>query len=318
MSDSDFEEPLLELSTSDSLKASLPWNNGYLCAFGTAFNFSIISVLVKLMQHQLNSIEITLVRASISFVLCLLLSHLQGIDVRGKKENRFLLVARGMCGTFSIIFYYISLFLLPISDAVVIGATHPLMTALAAKIFLNEQVSALVVCGALLSFSGVGVISYTPSGSGSGSVWDGTRLNGVAMAITSAICATGGSLCIRVLGHKETAITITSYLQGIATVVCISLVFSLQALNILQPSSLEEVQPIVWLYLAFVGGLAWSGQLLLTRSLQLLPAAIALGIGLSTVACSFLFGVFLFGDAVTIQGVLGTLMVLMGVLTLCV
>lgn len=252
-----------------------------------------------------------------SFILCLLLARLNRVNVTGKRDNRLLLIGRGICGTFSIVFYYVSLFLLPISDAVVIGCTHPLLTALAAKVFLHEEVSFLVIGGALTSFAGVAIISYTPSSTGS-EVWDEKRVNGVVMALLSALCATGGSLCIRVIGHREQALTITTYLQGIATIVCLSLMFLLQALGILRPSSLEVLQPIVWVYLGIIGILAWSGQLMLTRALQLLPAAIALGIGLSSVAVSFLFGIFLFQDSISIQGCVGTMVVLAGVLTLCV
>lgn len=224
-----------------------------------------------------------------------------------------------MGGTFSIILYYVSLFLLPISDAVIIGTMHPLLTALAAKIFLNEEVSWLVVSGAIVSFSGVGVISYEPSSSGGSEMgWDGTRLLGVGVAIASSVSATFGSLCIRLLGHKEQALTITTYLQATATIVSFSLIVLLQFLGITQPSPINNLEPVVWFYLLAIGLLAWSGQLLVTRSLQLLPAAVALGIGFSAVACSFMFGVFIFRDPITFQGSIGTLMVLGGVITLCV
>ena len=314
-SDDEYEEPLLESSYIKGSEAWSLWNSGVACALGTSFNFSIISLLVKLMSGQLNSLEITLSRAALSLCLCLLFAHLHKVDVHGHRENRHLLIGRALGGTGSIIFYYVSLFLLPISDAVVIGCTHPLLTAIAAKVFLNEEVSWLVVSGAIVSFSGVGVISYTPSSSGIG--WDESRLVGVGVAISSAACATYGSLCIRLIGHKETALTITTYLQAMATIISLFSLIALQSLGILQPSLIQDIEPVTWLNLFAIGLLAWSGQLLVTRSLQLLPAAIALGIGFSAVGFSFMFGIFIFHDPVTLQGITGTLMVLGGILTLC-
>ena len=80
----------------------------------------------------------------------------KGVAPLGPKvtSTRLILIFRGLCGVGFMATYYYSLAVLPMSDAVVLTYTSPVLTALAATVFLGETWHSLDFLGSALCLTG--------------------------------------------------------------------------------------------------------------------------------------------------------------------
>ena len=107
------------------------WGSGLSCAFAAFLIFSLSAFAVKLTQGRVPVLEVCLVRSALSFTMSLVLIRSVGITpVFGHRRSAPLLAARGCCGAASMAAYYTSLQMLPLGDAVTIGARSPFMLLL--------------------------------------------------------------------------------------------------------------------------------------------------------------------------------------------
>ena len=86
------------------------------------------------------------------------ISARKGIAPLGPKvtSTRLILIFRGLCGVGFMATYYYSLAVLPMSDAVVLTYTSPVLTALAASLVLGETWHSLDFLGSALCLTGWG------------------------------------------------------------------------------------------------------------------------------------------------------------------
>lgn len=125
---------------------------------GSSFLFAVMALIVKLLG-RFGPFELVFWRSVIMFPTTLGMIRYKRLYPWGKPEQRFFLVLRGTAGFFFMGAYYFSIQQLPLSDAVVITYTSPVLTVIAAAVFLKEPLELLDFAGSLLCMTGVVLVS---------------------------------------------------------------------------------------------------------------------------------------------------------------
>ncbi|NQX88719.1 MAG: DMT family transporter [Halioglobus sp.] len=123
----------------------------------SALAFALMAAFVKLASNRgIPLLEILAARCLISLVISY-------IDVKRKRlsvwgNNRRLLLARGLVGTFALVCVYYAVTALPLAEATLLQYTHPAFTALLALLVLKEGIQRSTVICILMSVAGLFVM----------------------------------------------------------------------------------------------------------------------------------------------------------------
>lgn len=126
----------------------------------SAFLFSVMALLVKLLGN-FTTYELVFWRSVFMTILSTFLCWRKKLDPLGPRTRKAtsLLIVRGLFGFVFMGSYYAAIKILPLSDAVVISYTSPVITAVAAVFFLGETMGFLDVFGSLLCLTGVVLVA---------------------------------------------------------------------------------------------------------------------------------------------------------------
>lgn len=135
---------------------------GLLCMLGGSFCFSLMALVAaelgsgRAAPHKFEPFELVFWRSLFMLMITLSSSAIKGIPPLGPSctRTRFILIFRGLCGVGFMATYYYSLAVLPMSDAVVLTYTSPVLTALSATLFLGEVWHSLDFLGSALCLTG--------------------------------------------------------------------------------------------------------------------------------------------------------------------
>ena len=264
----------------------------------SALFFSVMSVAVKMAGRQMASQQIVLARAAIALVLCIISIKRLGISFWGSRENRHLLIMRGVFGFIALSFFFYAVTVLPLADATVIQYTNPVFVALFAAIFLKERISPIQIVGLVGCLVGVACIAQPSFLFGGDEV---ARLDplAVGLALTGAILAGGSYTVVRALSGREHAMVVVFYFPLIAT-----------------PLAIPTAWPVLsmpdawgWACLITVGVSTQIAQVFMTKGLHLEKAGPATSVTYLQIVFAFLWGMLLFGETPTLLSGVGTLLV---------
>ncbi|HEX6748848.1 MAG TPA: DMT family transporter [Longimicrobium sp.] len=269
----------------------------------SAFCFSLMSLLVKLVGARIPSQEVVFVRAVVSLAMAYLLVLRARPGNWGNRKG--LLVVRGLMGFAALSCFFYGIIHLPLADATVIQYMNPVFTAWLGWWLLGE---ALTVGEAV--FSGVGLLGVlliarpTALFGGEGAA----RLDPVAVsvALAGAIFSAAAYVSVRRLSRTEHPLIIVFY-------------FTLVTVPASLPGALAgAVMPrgVEWLLLAGVGVTALVGQVFLTSGLQREPAGRATAIGYVQIVFAATWGMLFFREWPDALSLLGAALVLVSVVTL--
>src|SRR5262245_21724892 len=129
----------------------------------SAFAFSIMALLVKVVSVRLPTGELVFSRALITLALSYAMLRRAGLSPWG--HEWIPLSLRGLLGFGGLSFYYIALARLPLADATVIQNATPVITALLAWWLLDERVGWSTATAIACGLAGVGLVVH-PSGAG--------------------------------------------------------------------------------------------------------------------------------------------------------
>lgn len=277
----------------DTSDATIP--RGLLYMAGSAFFFSIMSVLVKWAGQTLPSQEIVFFRSAGVMALALGHMRIEGIDPWG--NNRRLLLVRGLVGFVALSCFYYALTKLPLPDATLIQYTNPIWTALLAAIFLGELLGAIEILGLLASLVGVVLIQQPTFLFGGQS-----RLppEAVLVAICGAIAAAGAYVIVRRLRRTEHPLVVVFYFAFIATILSVPTA----APSARWPTGIE------WGILLGIGVVTYLAQVMLTRGLHLEKAGRATAISYLQIVFAFLWGMLIFAEYPTVLSVVGAVLII--------
>ena len=138
-----------------SLKNSVPMSVWYMLL--SALGFALMAACVKEVSRLgIPVLEIVAARAVVSGIISY-------VDIKRKKlslwgNNKPLLIARGVVGTFALMFVYYAVTTLPLAEATVLQYLHPIFTAILALFFLKESIQRSTIACILLSLFGLFII----------------------------------------------------------------------------------------------------------------------------------------------------------------
>ena len=254
---------------------------GVLFLLGAGFLFSVMSVLVKLLNGTLSSGQIALGRAVFSMVLCLIAIKQQQISPWG--NNRKILFLRGTFGAIGVLCMYFALSMMPLAEVITIHYLNPILTALLAALFLKEKLSLKLFLALGTGLMGVVVLTQPQS------IFEGDvrlPLLGVALSLGVAFASACAYTCVRHLRLTEKPIVIVFY-------------FSLISLPASLPFAIYDWRPLpakAWLMLVAIGIVTQLAQVLLTHGLGKVEAGKATGIGYVQILFAALFGFVIFDE----------------------
>jgi drug/metabolite transporter (DMT)-like permease len=269
----------------------------------SAFFFSVMSLLVKLVGERIPSQEVVFVRALVSLAMAYVIVRRAEPGNWGRRKG--LLVIRGLMGFASLSCFFYAIVHLPLADANVIQYTNPVWTAWLGWWLLGE---ALTTGEAVMSGAGLlGVLLIarpTAIFGGEGAA----RLDpaAVAVSLAGALFAAAAYVSVRRLSRTEHPMIIVFYF----TVVTVPASLPGMLAHAVMPHGWE------WALLAGVGVTALLGQVFLTRGLVREPAGRATAIGYVQILFAAVWGLLFFREVPDTLSLLGAALVLASVVVL--
>jgi drug/metabolite transporter (DMT)-like permease len=273
---------------------------GALFMLGSAFAFSIMAVLVKLVGERIPSQEILLARAIVSLGLSLGLLRHAGVSFWGVRRK--LLLLRGTFGFLGLTCVFYSLTHLPLAEATVIQYLHPTFTAVLAAIFLGEAIRRSLLLAGLVSLAGVALVAKPALLFGASA----SPLPPVALAaaVAGAFFSGCAYVTVRKLSASEHPLVIVFYFPLVSIPASLPWVLN----DFVMPTGIE------WIWLLGVGCTTQLGQVWLTRGIELQTAARATALSYLQVVFATVAGVALFGEIPDSWTLAGAVLVVFGTL----
>ncbi len=265
---------------------------------GSAFAFSIMTLLVKVAGARLPSQEIVFARAVVSLVLSYALLKHAGQPLWGKQRK--LLFGRGLLGFAALSAVYYSVTHLPLAEAAVIQYLHPGFTAALAVLLLGERIGPRLLIGGLVSMAGVVLISGPAFLFGAGA----SSLDpfAVGVAVLGAMLSAGAYVLVKRLSADEHPLVIVFYFPLVTVPATVPTMWN----DAVMPQGWE------WLVLSGVGLATQAGQVWLTRGIQLETASRATALSYLHIVFAACWGALFFGEIPGARAVAGALLVVSG------
>ncbi len=289
---------------------------GELAAIGAAFLWAIGSLLYS--RIHLNAFEISLGKNVLAigvFAVHLLIESiiLQGTVFQADWQSWGWLALSGLIGiVIGDTLYFRSLQILGPRKALIVSTSSPLFTALMGWIFLSEQISAKGLAGILMTVTGVTiVVADRGSGDDSAGFYPGTLGQGVWLGILAAFCTAAGAVAsrtgMRTSGPLEAAF-VRVFVSGVTAVLVMGVSGKLgeTGRRVASWNVLKRLLP------AIICG-TWLGIWLSQVAYKYTSAATA-----NTLTCTTPLFVtpmvrFIYGHRITVTGVAGALLTIMGI-----
>ncbi len=268
--------------------------------FLSALGFAAMSALVKgVNNYGIPVFEIVAARALVSLILSYL-------DVKRKKislwgNNRPLLLARGIVGTFSLICVYYAVTTLPLAEATILQYLHPIFTALLALIFLKERIqSATIIC---IAFCLLGLFALLQPEINSSDEVILPQFS-VIVALMGAFGSSIAYVIVKKLSRTEDSSVIIFYFPMVALPVSLLLIGD----NFIWPDAKLTI------LLVLVGVATQIGQYGLTKAMQTQDAGRASAFSYIQIVFSILIGVVVFAEIPSIWTLIGGSLIVSGAL----
>lgn len=277
-------------------------SSGLVFMVGAAFFFSLMTLFIKLVGQRLPSQEIVLVRSVVTLVYSYLAVRWAQVSPWG--HQRKLLVLRGLFGFGAMICFYFALTKLPLADTTAIFFSNPVLTALFAAVFLDEELGLSEILGALLSFGGILFIAQPTFLFGADS--ESLNLLYVGVTVLGAIFAASGYAVVRNLRTTEHPTVVVLYLPLVATIGSIP---TMGFVDMAWPT------PYEWLLL--IGGVSLTGQIaliLLTEGLNRARTGRAMPMTYLQIVFAAVWGLLFFQEVPDLFTIVGALLVVGGIL----
>ncbi|WP_035090973.1 DMT family transporter [Aquimarina macrocephali] len=258
----------------------------------SAVSFTAMNLLVKYLAH-FGGAQLVFFRAfgSLFFTMSYLLWH--EIPILGNQKR--LMIYRGLAGVTSMGLFFMSVNYLPIGSAVSLRYLSPIFATIFAVFFLREQVKPIQWLFFLMAFSGVLMIKgFDPN----------VDSFGLLLVLGSAVFSGVVYVLINKIGHGDHPVVIVNYFMWIS--VTVGGVLSI--FNWTTPIGVE------WLLLLSLGIFGYFGQLFMTKAFQSQATNKVVSLKYVEVIFTMIAGVFWFTDIYPILSIIGTLLVIIGLI----
>ncbi|PFH57155.1 hypothetical protein XA68_15429 [Ophiocordyceps unilateralis] len=305
--------------------------------FGALMNLSVR--LLELEGSGMHPIQVLLFRHGLATVFCL--SYLWWTKAPdgalGKRQVRWLLLARGITGFVSIFSMWYSMIYLPLADATVITFLAPGIAGLLCGFILREPftgterlATAVALLGVILIAQPVALFSDpgapqkdskpSPSSSPSSSqegfsnaaAAADERLFAVGVALLGVMGTAGAFTTLRAISKRTHPMVSINFLGMSCTAICVLVLALAPALDVGQPG-LRWVSPTAsrqWLLLISLGTLGFASQYLLTVGLAADTSNRANAMVYTHMLFAVVFDRWVFGHRMQLMSVLGCALIL--------
>lgn len=245
--------------------------------------------------------EIILFRSVITFFMCYAIIRSKGIPFLG--NNRKWLLIRGVFGTTALTLFFYTLDNLPIAIATTVQYLSPIFTVIIAIFLLKERVKKIQWLFFLIAFAGIVFMGLSKFLSNDNAV---TTINPwwVLAGIASAMCAGVSYNAIVKCKNTDAPITIVMYFP----IVAIPVMAVLTAADYVVPVGKE------WWLLLIIGVFTQFAQVLMTKALHSDNTATITPFKYFGSIYALFLGLFLFDEVISLYGIAGMVLILIGVL----
>lgn len=253
------------------------------------FAFSINDVMGKWLVATYGVAQLLLIRSLAAAVMLAPAIHRTGWRTIVFQDRPLLHIARAICSTAEVAFFYWAVIYLPLADAVAFYLACPIFVTLFAIVFLKEKVGWRRWLAIVVGFIGV-LIAVNPTGAGIG--WP------ALIAISGTILFAGLNILTRKLaGANEVAL--------VSWQVASALLFGLVV------APFRWVQPSLFDFacLSLLGIVATLAHMGVNRSLRYAPAAVVVPYQYTLIVWAVILGFLFFGDVPKAHVLIGSVVI---------
>jgi drug/metabolite transporter (DMT)-like permease len=248
----------------------------------SAFFFSIMALLVRVLGARLPSSQIVLARSVAALAMSWWLLRREGLSPWG--NHRPLLVLRGLFGFGALVCSYWSLVHMPLADATVLQYTNPVFTALLAALLLREPFRGADLASVFISLVGVVLVARPRALFGGDAVPLDPRVVGVSLL--GAMCSASAYIVVRKGRRLDHPLVTVFWFPLVATPLAI-------------PPAIHDwvgPTPREWLLLVGVAVASQAAQVFLTHGLHREPAGRATAISYLQIVFAAAWGLMFLGE----------------------
>ena len=268
--------------------------NKYYLVLASLF-FSLMTVCVKKIDEAIPIYELVFFRSVFSLIITSIIIKQKKIKPWGK--NKSLLILRGLLGTIALICIFYSIRNMPLSISTVIQYTYPIFISIFAVLLINERINFNLIIALFLGWFGI-LIILNPYQTTS---YEIDKFS-VFIAFTGAVTTSLAYIAVKKLSRQEDIFIIIKYFPLISVITLIPIVYA----NWITP----QINDLIWII--GIGIFTQAGQTFLTLGLKNLPASQASSINYLQVIFGSIWGIYIFGEKITINFVIGSIFVLLG------
>jgi len=264
----------------------------------SAFFFCLMTIFVKLVASELETIQIVFFRGVFTLLTTYYLLKKYNASIWGNHRN--ILFLRGLIGSVALFFVYESLNRLSVPEATVIQYLYPIFTAIFAVFLLNEKLSINIYLAILFGLIGVYTIFEFPFILSRHII----GLDDLVIALVGSSLTGAAYVLVRKCSKLgESPYTIMFYFPFFSVLLSLPFMFS----TWINPSFKA------WFYILLIGIFTQLGQLFLTFGYKLLPAGKASSISYIQVPFSIIAGIVIFNDLMTLHFIIGSLIIFISI-----
>ena len=269
-------------------------NNKFNLVFASLF-FSLMTVCVKKIDEAIPIYELVFFRSIFSLIITSLIIKKKKINPWGK--NKALLILRGLLGTTALMCIFYSIRNMPLSISTVIQYTYPIFISIFAALLFKEKINFKLISALFIGWFGI-LIILNPYQS---KLYEIDNFS-IFIAFIGALTTSLAYIAVKKLSSREDIFIIIKYFPLISVITLLPIV----CLNWITP----QVNDLIWII--GIGIFTQAGQTFLTLGLKNLPASQASSINYLQVLFGSIWGIYIFGENITLNFVIGSLFVLLG------
>ena len=269
-------------------------NNKFNLVFASLF-FSLMTVCVKKIDEAIPIYELVFFRSIFSLIITSLIIKKKKINPWGK--NKALLILRGLLGTTALMCIFYSIRNMPLSISTVIQYTYPIFISIFAALLIKEKINFKLISALFIGWFGI-LIILNPYQS---KLYEIDNFS-IFIAFVGALTTSLAYIAVKKLSSREDIFIIIKYFPLISVITLLPIV----CLNWITP----QVNDLIWII--GIGIFTQAGQTFLTLGLKNLPASQASSINYLQVLFGSIWGIYIFGENITLNFVIGSLFVLLG------
>ena len=258
----------------------------------SAVAFTAMNLIVKHLDH-FGGPQLVLFRAagSLFFTFPYLIYH--KISVVGNQKR--LLILRGLAGVTSMGLFFMSVSYLPVGSAVSLRYISPIFATVFAVFILKERVKPVQWLFFGIAFIGVLMVKgYNPDING----------YGLVLILLSSVFSGIVYIIINKIGHRDHPVVVVNYFM------CVSVLVG----GLLSIFTWKTPAGIEWILLLSLGIFGYYGQLFMTKAFQSEATNKVVSLKYLEVLTTLVSGVILFGDRYPFLSLVGTLLIIIGLI----